>query len=169
MPQFLDAHERAFDHFDGHTREHLYDRPRTICSPDGSGGVVWNETFRSFARYWGFEQRLCRPHRARVKGKVESGVKYLKRNFLAGRSFIDLVDASAQWAQWNAQTPHQSQLVADPDVAVDRVLGRHLEDLLDELGWRLVRHPGPARFLRRQAVTTVLLERGLDLSRSDCD
>jgi transposase len=102
VPQFLDAHERAFDHFGGHTREHLYDRPRTICSPDGSGGVVWNATFQSFARYWGFEPRLCRPYRARTKGKVESGVKYLKRNFLPGRSFIDLQDASEQWAQWNA-------------------------------------------------------------------
>ncbi len=102
VPQFLDAHERAFDHFGGHTREHLYDRPRTICSPDGAGGVVWNPTFQSFARYWGFEPRLCRPYRARTKGKVESGVKYLKRNFLAGRSFIDLQDTSEQWAQWNA-------------------------------------------------------------------
>jgi transposase len=102
VPQFLDAHERAFDHFGGHTREHLYDRPRTICRPDGSGGVVWNETFRSFARYWGFEPRLCRPYRARTKGKVESGVKYLKRNFLVGRSFVDLVDVGEQWAEWNA-------------------------------------------------------------------
>lgn len=102
VPQFLDAHERAFDHFGGHTREHLYDRPRTICRPDGEGGVVWNPTFQSFARYWGFEARLCRPYRAQTKGKVESGVKYIKRNFLAGRSFIDLQDTSEQWAQWNA-------------------------------------------------------------------
>lgn len=102
VPQFLDAHERAFDHFGGHTREHLYDRPRTICSPDGRGGVVWNATFQSFARYWGFEPRLCRPYRAQTKGKVESGVKYLKRNFLVGRSFIDLQDTSEQWVQWNA-------------------------------------------------------------------
>ena len=118
VPQFLDAHERAFDHFDGHTREHLYDRPRTICSPDGAGGVVWNATFRSFARYWGFEPRLCRPYRARTKGKVESGVKYLKRNFLAGRAFVDLVDVRDQWVEWNATvadlrmhgTTHQAPL-----------------------------------------------------------
>ena len=102
VPQLLDAHECAFDHFGGHTREHLYDRPRTICQPDGSGGVIWNPSFQSFARYWGFEARLCRPYRARTKGKVESGVKYLKRNFLAGRSFVDLADAREQWAQWNA-------------------------------------------------------------------
>ena len=43
--QLLDAHEQAFDHFGGHTREHLYDRPRTICRPDGEGRVIWNPTF----------------------------------------------------------------------------------------------------------------------------
>ena len=64
--------------------------------------MVWNPTFLSFARYWGFESRLCRPYRARTKGKVESGVKYLKRNFLLGRSFIDLTDVREQWAEWNA-------------------------------------------------------------------
>jgi transposase len=118
VPQFLDAHERAFDHFGGHTREHLYDRPRTICRPDGEGGVVWNPTFQSFVHYWGFEARLCRPYRARTKGKVESGVKYLKRNFLVGRSFLDLVDVREQWAAWNATvadvrvhgTTHQAPL-----------------------------------------------------------
>ncbi len=31
LSQFLDAHERAFEYFGGHTREHLYDRPRTVC------------------------------------------------------------------------------------------------------------------------------------------
>jgi transposase len=126
VPQLLDAHERAFDHFGGHTREHLYDRPRTICSPDGSGGVVWNPSFQSFARYWGFEARLCRPYRARTKGKVESGVKYLKRNFLAGRAFIDLQDAREQWAAWNATvadvrvhgTTHQAPLTRFSDEAV---------------------------------------------------
>jgi transposase len=119
VPQLLDSHERAFDHFGGHTREHLYDRPRTICRSDGQGGVVWNPTFQSFARYWGFEPRLCRAYRARTKGKVESGVKYLKRNFLAGRSFLDLEDVREQWGQWNATvadvrihgTTHQQPLV----------------------------------------------------------
>ncbi len=91
LPQFLDAHERAFEHFGGRTREHLYDRPRTICSPAGDGTVIWNPTCKSFADFWGFEARLCRPYRAQTKGKVESGVKYVKHNFLPGRSFIDLL------------------------------------------------------------------------------
>lgn len=102
LGSFLEAHERAFEHFGGHTREHLYDRPRTVCRPGVDGQVVWNTTFKAFADYWGFEPRLCQAYRAQTKGKVESGVKYLKGNFLPGRAFIDQVDFEEQLAQWNA-------------------------------------------------------------------
>lgn len=102
LMQFLEAHERAFAHFGGLTAEHLYDRPRTVCYPDAGGRVVWNPTFKAFAEYWGFEPRVCRPYRAQTKGKVESGVKYVKRNFLPGREFIDIVDFTEQLLEWNA-------------------------------------------------------------------
>jgi transposase len=103
LSQFLDAHERAFDYFGGHTREHLYDRPRTVCQPAGDGRVVWNATFKQFADYWGFEPHLCRAYRAQTKGKVESGVKYLKGNFLPGRTFIDEHDLREQLGQWQTE------------------------------------------------------------------
>ena len=101
LGQFLEAHERAFEHFGGHTREHLYDRPRTVCYADDGGRRIWNPTFKAFADYWGFEPRVCRPYRAQTKGKVESGVKYVKRNFVPGRSFVDIVDFQAQLDEWN--------------------------------------------------------------------
>ena len=103
LSQFLDAHERAFEYFGGHTREHLYDRPRTVCQPGGDGRVVWNATFKQFADYWGFEPHLCRAYRAQTKGKVESGVKYVKRNFLPGRDFVDELDFREQLGQWQAE------------------------------------------------------------------
>ena len=103
LAHFLEAHERAFAHFGGHTREeHLYDRPRTVCYADDTGQRIWNPTFKAFADYWGFEPRVCRPYRAQTKGKVESGVKYLKRNFLPGRTFVDVVDFQAQLDEWTA-------------------------------------------------------------------
>lgn len=61
---------------------------------------MWNPTFKAFADYWGFEPRVCRAYRAQTKGKVESGVKYFRRNFLPGRSFVDDVDFDAQLAEW---------------------------------------------------------------------
>lgn len=100
LPQFLDAHERAFEHFGGHTKEHLYDRPRTVCQGTVAGRICWTSGFKAFAEYWGFEPRLCQPYRAQTKGKVESGVKYFKRNFLPGRTFRDFDDLQAQRLQW---------------------------------------------------------------------
>jgi transposase len=100
---FLEAHERAFEHFGGHTHEHLYDRARTVCRPSEDGqGICWNGTFRAFAQHWGFEPRVCQPYRACTKGKVESGVKFVKGNFLPGRVFIDSVDFQEQLNAWNA-------------------------------------------------------------------
>ena len=67
LGDLLDAHEQAFTHFGGHTQEHLYDRPRTVCVPRGADGVRWNTTFKAFADFWGFEPRLCRVYRAQTK------------------------------------------------------------------------------------------------------
>ncbi len=102
LAQFLEAHERAFAHFGGHTREHLYDRARPVCYADETDRRLWNPTVKAFADSWGFEPRVCRPYRAQTKGTVESGVKYVKRNFLPGRTFIDLVAFQAQLDDWNA-------------------------------------------------------------------
>src|SRR4029453_729392 len=62
-----------------------------------------NPTFASFAGHWGFTPRLCQPYRAQTKGKVESGVKYVKRNFVPGRQFRDLEDFNEQLAAWQVE------------------------------------------------------------------
>ncbi len=64
---------------------------------------MWNPVFLDFSRYWGFTPRLCRPYRAQTKGKVESGVKYVRRNFLCGlqgREPDSLEDLNNQLRQW---------------------------------------------------------------------
>jgi transposase len=103
LGSLLAAHEHAFTHFGGCTAEILYDRMRTVTLGTTEGKPRWNPTFEAFARHWGFEPRLCRPYRAQTKGKVESGVKYVKRNFLPGRGFCDLGDFNAQLTTWLAE------------------------------------------------------------------
>jgi transposase len=100
LHDLLDAHERAFAYFGGHTREHLYDRPRTVCLGGQGADLRWNGTFKAFADFWGFEPRVCRPYRAQTKGKVEAGVKYFRRNFLPGRVFRDDIDLREQLQTW---------------------------------------------------------------------
>jgi transposase len=108
MPDLLAAHENAFAHFGGRCETLLYDRMRTVVigsSVDDAGQrrPKLNTTFDAFARHWGFTPRLCQPYRAQTKGKVESGVKYLKRNFAPGRHFHDLDDFNAQLAAWQLE------------------------------------------------------------------
>ncbi len=139
LSQFLDAHERAFEYFGGHTREHLYDRPRTVCHPAGEGRVVWNATFKQFADYWGFEPHLCRAYRAQTKGKVESGVKYFKRNFLPGRAFIDEQDLREQLGQWQAEIADVRIHGTTPERPADRFIHErsHLIATGGQPGFRL--------------------------------
>lgn len=100
LASLLAAHEHAFAHFGGRCAELLYDRMRTVVLGTEDGKPRWNPTFDAFAKHWGFEPRLCRPYRAQTKGKVESGVKYVKRNFVPGRVFRDLDDFNDQLRQW---------------------------------------------------------------------
>ena len=100
----LRMHEEAFRQLGGVPEEILYDRMRTVWMDiDERGEIVWNPLFLDFARYWGFTPRLCRPYRAQTKGKVESGIKYVRRNFLCGllgREPGSLDDLNAELRAW---------------------------------------------------------------------
>jgi hypothetical protein len=52
------------------------------------------------AEGYGFRIEACPPHDPQKKGIVESGVKYLKGNFLPTRSFRDLTDLNRQAQAW---------------------------------------------------------------------
>ena len=100
----LRLHEAAFQQIGGVPEQILYDRMNTLwLGTDERGEIVWHPVFLDFARYWGFTPRLCRPYRAQTKGKVDSGVKYVRRNFLCGlqgREPSSLGDLNVQLRQW---------------------------------------------------------------------
>ena len=105
----LDGHEKAFSHFGGRTRTILYDNPRTIVlsKDENEQRVTWNATFKDRMDFYGVEVRLCRYYRAQTKGKVESGVKYVKRNALIGQSFASLEELNAYLTKWCLQIADQ--------------------------------------------------------------
>jgi transposase len=100
----LRRHEGAFRCWGGVPEEILYDRMRTVWQEvDERGEIVWHPVFQDFARYWGFKPRLCAPYRAQTKGKIEAGVKYVRRNFvcgLQGREPSGLEEFNAQLRDW---------------------------------------------------------------------
>lgn len=81
--------EEAFRYFGGVPQEILLDNPKPLVQHHNpiTREVIFNDRFRAFAHYWEFKPRACAPYRARTKGKDESGVKYVKKNCIAGRLF----------------------------------------------------------------------------------
>ena len=58
------------------------------------------ERFKQFCEFWGVTPRACKPYRARTKDKVESGVKYVKRNALVSHEFDDWPAFERQLSWW---------------------------------------------------------------------
>ena len=100
LETLVGCHEHAFAWFGGVTEDILYDNPKTIVLERNGDRARINPKFEDFSRYYGYTARLCRPYRAQTKGKVESGVKYIKRSFLPGKSFASLDEANACLWQW---------------------------------------------------------------------
>jgi transposase len=99
----IEAHENAFLVFGGTPREVLYDNMRTVVLERhgyGRGRHRFHPGFLDFARHCGFRPRLCAPYRAQTKGKVERPVRYLRGNFVYGRTFLHDADLDHQRALW---------------------------------------------------------------------
>ncbi len=92
----------AFRHFGGVVLTVLGDNARAlVVGRDRATGTVWfHPAYLTFCRDWDVQPRACAPYRARTKGKVESGVKYVKRNALAGRTFPSFAALEAHLAAW---------------------------------------------------------------------
>ena len=102
---WLEGIAEAFQHFGGVPHTLLCDNARALVTDrdDVSGEVYFNPAFLQFCRDWGVTPRACRPYRARTKGKVESGVKYVKRNAIAGRDFESFAALEGHLTRWSAR------------------------------------------------------------------
>jgi hypothetical protein len=103
---WLRLHAEAFRHFGA--------VPRTVVPDNLKAAVVraafgidddseLNRSYRELARHYGFRIDPTPPRAAEKKGKVESGVKYVKHNALAGRAGQDVAEARAALARWTME------------------------------------------------------------------
>jgi transposase len=92
----------AFAHFGGVTATILGDNARALVlgRDRATGTVHFHPAYLAFCRDWGVQPRACAPYRARTKGKTESGVKYVKRNALAGLAFASFGALEQHLATW---------------------------------------------------------------------
>ena len=139
LTTLLDGHERAFRWFGGVTLTCLYDNPRNLVLGRREHKVLWHPQFEDLARYYGFTPRACQPYRARTKGKVESGVKYVKRNGLAGRRFTSWEELNDWLERWSAEVADTRLHGTTYERPVDRFAGEQLTPLGMRLPYRYER------------------------------
>jgi transposase len=102
---WLRCHVHAFRYFGGVPQVMLHDNLKTaVLEREADGTIHWNPRYLDFADYYGFTPKACRPYRAQTKGKVESGIRYVRGNFWPGLKFMDLTDLNQQARDWLDQT-----------------------------------------------------------------
>lgn len=104
---WLRLHQHAFEYFGGVPRKVVIDNLKAGITQATFDDPQVQRAYRDCAEYYGFLIAPCRVREPQEKGKVESGVHYVARNFLAGREPAPLVDNNAKVRQWVEQIAGQ--------------------------------------------------------------
>lgn len=93
MEHFLACHQHAFEFFGGIPKKVMVDNLKSAVLKRALGEApVFNPKYADFATHHGFTIVPCNVGKGNEKGRVENGVGYVKKNFLAG---LDIPDFSA--------------------------------------------------------------------------
>lgn len=71
-----------------------------VLHRDSEGRPVWHPDYEAFMKAVGFETRLCKPRHPFTKGAVERLVRFVKENFISGRTFCNLTDLNESALDW---------------------------------------------------------------------
>ncbi len=101
LGSFLRCHWNALSYFGGVPERCLYDNAKVVVlGRDETGDPIHPPEFLDFALRAGFAIQLCKPYRAQTKGRVESGIKYVRGNLWPTVRFHDLDDLNRQAQVW---------------------------------------------------------------------
>jgi transposase len=97
---WIQCHINAFRYFGG--------VPKIIELDNLKSGIVnanfyepmYQKEYKRMADYYNCLLSPCRPYQPQEKGKVESGIKYVKNNFFAGREFHSFQEMSRHLESW---------------------------------------------------------------------
>jgi transposase len=101
---WLSCHRHAFEFFNGVIGKVIIDNPKCAITRACYRDPEVQRSYAEFAEGYGFIISPCPPGEPKKKGRVESGVKYVKNNFVPLRKFRTLTDANEQLTRWVLQT-----------------------------------------------------------------
>ncbi len=132
LSTLLQCHEDAFDYFGGIPSQALYDNMKTVIlarDAYGLGKHRFNSGMLDFAKHHGFQLKVCRPYRAKTKGKVERFNRYLRYSFynpLASRLksaglTLDVQTANMEVLKWLKETANQRVHGTTKEIPLERL------------------------------------------------
>jgi transposase len=100
MENFLRGHVGAFTAWAGSPRIVLYDNLKSAVLERHGDAIRFHPTLLEFAGHYRYEPRPVAIARGNEKGRVERAIRYVRDNFFAARSFVDLEDLNHQAEVW---------------------------------------------------------------------
>jgi hypothetical protein len=97
---WINCHINAFNFFGGVTQVVKLDNLKAGVVDANFYEPVYQKEYNRFAKHYGCLLSACRAYKPQEKGKVESGIKYVKNNFFAGRSFSKNKMLNDQLSNW---------------------------------------------------------------------
>lgn len=97
---FIHCHMNAFKYFGGIPEYMKIDNLKAAILEANFYEPIYQQLYKQFADHFGFKPIPCRVRRPNDKGKVEAGIKYVKKNFFLGRKFKDGSDLDRQLSNW---------------------------------------------------------------------
>jgi len=85
----ITAMNGAFSYFGGTTKEIVVDQDSVITVSENNGDIIYTYEFEKYKKQHNLDIRVCRKADPESKGMIENMVKYVKRNFLANRRFME--------------------------------------------------------------------------------
>ena len=114
------AHEKAFEYYGGKPMKILYDQDAVLLHSENMGDYILTKSFNAFVNQEHLKVIFCRKSDPETKGKVENAVKYVKYNFLRGRTFENIGRLNEEAARWLSRTanglPHNTTRLIPDDV-----------------------------------------------------
>ena len=100
---FIQCLENAFAHFGGVPRQLVIDNLKAAVAKADWYDPEIHPKLQSLAAHYGTVFLPTRPYTPRHKGKVESGVNYVKENGLKGRTFTSLAEENQWLLDWETK------------------------------------------------------------------
>ena len=100
---FIRCHIDGFEFFGGVPEVVKIDNLKAAMLKANFYEPIYQDMYRRFAVYYCFKPVPCRIYHANDKGKVESGIGYVKGNFFKGRKFDCGTILDAGLAEWNSK------------------------------------------------------------------